>query len=176
MRGFEVLDVDEGSSVEQLVDELNAQDGTSGRARARTCAAATLSPTPPTPHPRPPRHAAVLVAEPDWEVQALREPNDKRYNLQWGLRAVRAPEAWNTTTGPAGDPVTVCIIDSGIDAAHVELSANLHALIGTNVLAGNGEPSGGRGGAGTCARARAAPSHPDAPCLPARPLPRQRDR
>ena len=81
----------------------------------------------------------MLYAEPDWEVQALREPNDKRFNLQWGLRAVRAPEAWNSSTGPSPDPVTVCIIDSGIDAAHVELSPNLHPLIGTNVLAGTSE-------------------------------------
>ena len=39
---------------------------------------------------------------------------------EWGLSAIRAPEAWDVTTGSA--QVTVAVVDTGIDATHPDLS------------------------------------------------------
>ncbi len=46
-------------------------------------------------------------------------PNDPMYPRQWGLKAIRASQAWNITSG---DPnVYVAVIDSGVDYNHVDL-------------------------------------------------------
>lgn len=76
--------------------------------------------------------AAVRVANKD-VVEALRadpnvayvEPDYKRYALgetiPWGVTAVKAPQAWATSTGEA---VKVAVIDTGIDYGHPDLAAN----------------------------------------------------
>ena len=43
---------------------------------------------------------------------------DPRHNRQWGLRAIR----WFDTDEPAADDVTVAVCDTGVDAAHPDLS------------------------------------------------------
>lgn len=66
----------------------------------------------------------VLAASPNYVVQAsAREPNDPGFPALWGLKAIRAPEAWQDTTG--ADDVYVAVMDTGIDtiAQSVELAS-----------------------------------------------------
>ncbi len=47
----------------------------------------------------------------DVGLYAMRVPSDPLFGMQWGLRQVQAPAAWDQTTG---GPVVVAVIDSGI--------------------------------------------------------------
>jgi subtilisin family serine protease len=69
------------------------------------------------------RMDGVLYAEPDRVLHQTAAPNDPLFSDQWGLSIIRAPEAWDVTTGSA--QVTVAVVDTGIDAAHPDLSPNL---------------------------------------------------
>lgn len=91
---------------------------------------------------------AVLYAEPNYYVHALSEvsapklaapgaqaiPNDPRFGEQWYLHNtgqtggtidadIDAPAAWDLTTGSR--TVVIGVVDTGIEYAHPELSANL---------------------------------------------------
>ena len=65
-------------------------------------------------------NARVAYAEPDGIVEALAEPNDTYFAMQWSLQKVRAPEAWNVTTGSPN--VTIAILDTGVDLDHPDLA------------------------------------------------------
>ena len=80
------------------------------------------------------RMDGVLYAEPDHVLHQTATPDDPLLSDEWGLSAIRAPEAWDVTTGSA--QVTVAVVDTGIDATHPDLSPNLW----TNP----GESGGGR--------------------------------
>jgi subtilisin family serine protease len=67
----------------------------------------------------------VACASPNYRIRAARDPNDPQYgngNL-WGMRSIKANEAWNTTTGSSD--IYVAVIDSGVYADHEDLSANI---------------------------------------------------
>ncbi|CAN5672682.1 hypothetical protein BH23PAT1_BH23PAT1_1250 [soil metagenome] len=49
---------------------------------------------------------------PNYMYEAFLTPNDTRYNEQWNLPKISAPEAWDITTGSSD--VTVAVIDSGV--------------------------------------------------------------
>jgi len=66
---------------------------------------------------------AMEYAEPDYEVQALLTPNDPSFAAQWWLSAVRAPAAWDLTTGTS--TVIVAICDTGVCTTHPDLAPNL---------------------------------------------------
>jgi subtilisin family serine protease len=74
----------------------------------------------------------VLHVEPDYMVEALVTPNDNRWHLQWGLRAISAEKAWEVSTGSRD--VTVCVIDSGVDFLHPELHNNMHPDLGYDIF------------------------------------------
>src|SRR5882762_4511212 len=76
----------------------------------------------------------VLYAEPNYLVHVFAAPNDPRFSELWGLHNtgqtggtagadVRAPEAWELTTGSTD--VVVAVIDTGIDYGHPDLAANV---------------------------------------------------
>jgi subtilisin family serine protease len=65
----------------------------------------------------------VLYAEPDYVVRKNVTPNDTSYGSLWGMANIKAPTAWDTTTGPAG--LVVAIIDTGIDRSHPDLADNI---------------------------------------------------
>jgi subtilisin family serine protease len=59
----------------------------------------------------------------DRRLMAGITPNDHRFNQQWGLDAIQAPNAWEISTGSTGVPVAV--IDFGIDYTHPDLYLNI---------------------------------------------------
>ena len=65
----------------------------------------------------------VLYAEPDYFMHLDIIPNDPRYRVLWGIKKIKAPEAWNKFTGSAN--VVVGVIDSGIDYNHRDLKDNM---------------------------------------------------
>ena len=69
--------------------------------------------------------ADVLAASPNYITRAMREPNDPRYvsGGLWGLKAIRAPEAWDLATGSTD--VYVAVVDTGIYTEHEDLKGNL---------------------------------------------------
>lgn len=58
----------------------------------------------------------------------------------WGLKAIHASTAWDTTKGAS---VTVGIVDSGVDFTHPDLAAN--AWVNPGEVAGNGVDDDGNG-------------------------------
>jgi subtilisin family serine protease len=70
------------------------------------------------------RRPAVRFVEPNFVVRAAQLPNDDGFGRQWGLHDVRAPAAWDVTTG---GPVTVAVLDTGVAYDHPDLSSNMWA-------------------------------------------------
>jgi len=56
-------------------------------------------------------------------IKAQHVPNDPYYSRLWGLDAIVAQGAWETTTGLK--EVVVAVIDSGVDYNHPDLAANI---------------------------------------------------
>ncbi|MBI2931360.1 MAG: S8 family serine peptidase [Planctomycetes bacterium] len=77
------------------------------------------------------RHTPLFTrVEDDAVAGAAIIPNDPAFITQWHLRAMDAPGAWDTTTGSPQVPIAV--VDSGVNAAHPELSSKV--LPGWNFL------------------------------------------
>lgn len=64
-----------------------------------------------------------IYAEEDVLMSASVVPNDSGYANLWAMPKVQAPVAWDTFTG--NNSIKVCIIDSGIENAHNDLSPNI---------------------------------------------------
>ncbi len=62
-------------------------------------------------------------------------PNDSLFSEQWGLQALRAPQAWAYIS--EGEPVPVAVIDTGVDYLHPDLEGQLWINSGED-LNGNG--------------------------------------
>ena len=69
------------------------------------------------------REAGVLYAEPNFVYHPDATPNDPFFGDLWGLDAIQAPAAWDTTTGSPG--VKVAVVDSGIAYDHPDLAPNI---------------------------------------------------
>ena len=74
------------------------------------------------------RRPGVAYAEPNYVFRTFANPDDPRFKDLWGLNAasdhdIDAPEAWDVTTGSA--EVLVAVVDSGVDASHPDLVANI---------------------------------------------------
>jgi len=61
----------------------------------------------------------IKYAGPDYFLDLTRVPNDEEYGSLYGLHSIKAPEAWNITTGSRN--VRVGIIDTGVDNDHIDL-------------------------------------------------------
>ena len=62
----------------------------------------------------------VAYAEPNTIVRAASTPNDPLYSTLWGLEKIKAPGAWDATTGSSG--VTVAVTDTGVAYDHPDLA------------------------------------------------------
>lgn len=83
------------------------------------------------------RHPQVKFAEVD-ELAALGVivPNDPKDTSAWHLPKIQAPTAWDVATGRG---VTVAVLDTGVDGAHLDLAANL--VPGWNVISNSADTS-----------------------------------
>lgn len=72
--------------------------------------------------------------EPNYYHYATATPNDPLFSQLWGMQKIRAPEAWDTTTGSSG--VVIAVIDSGVRWSHPDLRANMWKNSGE--IPGNG--------------------------------------
>jgi subtilisin family serine protease len=63
--------------------------------------------------------AAIVLVAP---AGGAPQPHDPLASQQWGLAAVRAPQAWLSNRG---DGVLVGVVDSGVDFAHPDLSGRI---------------------------------------------------
>jgi subtilisin family serine protease len=87
----------------------------------------------------------VRAVEANARVQAATVPNDPYFGeYQWNLRQVRAPDAWDLTTGDRR--VIVAVIDTGVALDHPDLASKL--VEGTNLVA-PGQPPQDDNGHGT---------------------------
>ncbi len=88
------------------------------------------------------RSSTVEYAEPNVELHALATPNDPRFGELYGLNNANdadmdAPEGWDAGglgAFPASGGVTVGIVDTGIDAAHEDLSGKVVACASVQLL------------------------------------------
>jgi subtilisin family serine protease len=64
----------------------------------------------------------IQSAEVDQQLPPALTPNDPAYPSTWHLSKIGAPQAWDYSEGTG---VIIAILDSGIDAAHPDLAANL---------------------------------------------------
>jgi len=71
------------------------------------------------------KNPAVQSAAPNYRIRLSRTPNDPYYTggQQWGMTAIRAPSAWDTSVGSKS--VFVVVLDTGIKYDHSDLAANM---------------------------------------------------
>ncbi|MDK2959807.1 MAG: serine protease [Synergistaceae bacterium] len=85
---------------------------------------------------------AVLAASPNYRVYAAQTPNDPGYSNLWGMSAIRAPAAWDRSTGSRG--VYAAVLDTGIDYNHDDLADNmgrdLNGHLGKDILNNDDDP------------------------------------
>lgn len=87
------------------------------------------------------RVSGVEICEPDYMLYSDATPNDTNYGNLWGMTNIKAPNAWDSTTGSSG--VVVGVIDTGIDYTHPDLAANIWTNPGE--IAANGIDDDGNG-------------------------------
>ncbi|NLB61577.1 MAG: S8 family serine peptidase, partial [Clostridiales bacterium] len=83
-----------------------------------------------------------LIFKDESTVELKRRPNDPSYgdiDKSWGLREIKAPEAWDETTGSR--QVKVGVIDRGI-YEHCDLEANVSRSMGWNFADQNDDTDG----------------------------------
>jgi len=68
----------------------------------------------------------VEFAEPNSIHKKCVVPNDPLYSNQWALPKIQAESAWDVETGST-TPMTIAILDTGIDAYHPEFSGKIVA-------------------------------------------------
>merc|ERR1740130_1463225 len=82
------------------------------------------------------KHGTVDFCEADIVIfKPLHTPNDPSFSAQWGLSIIEAQKAWDYTRG-TNNPITVSIMDSGINLNHPDLIPNL--WVNPGEIPGNG--------------------------------------
>ena len=80
----------------------------------------------------------VKAARLNYIAKPFAAPNDKYYDLLWGMKAIKADKVWDKNlTG--SDAVYVAVIDSGLYNMHEDLAANIDTArsFGVNLSTGN---------------------------------------
>ena len=65
----------------------------------------------------------VEYAQPNYILKTMKTPNDTSYSQLWGLEKIKAPAAWDETTG--SKTVLAADIDTGTDSNHPDLKNNI---------------------------------------------------
>lgn len=89
----------------------------------------------------------VEYVSPNYIAHAFLVPNDPRYNQQWHLPKIQAPEAWDLYSG--APTVTIAIVDSGVDMDHEDLAAKL--VPGRDFINNDDDPDDDNGHGTHCA-------------------------
>jgi subtilisin family serine protease len=85
---------------------------------------------------------SVESVERDVLLQGLETvPNDSLWPLQWGLRVIGAPQAWDTTRGTSSS--VIAVLDTGVDALHPDLVGSV--VPGRDLVNGDADPSDDEG-------------------------------
>ena len=77
----------------------------------------------------------VITASPNRKIKSIKLnstgviPNDTSFDELWGIKAIRAPEAWETTQG--SDNIYVAVIDTAV-YPHEDLNKNIASDLGYN--------------------------------------------
>ena len=79
------------------------------------------------------QHPKVEYVELDYVLSLDLTPNDTYFASQWHLPKIKAPDAWDISTGNSSVIIAIC--DTGIDDLHPDLSANI--VPGRNVYDNN---------------------------------------
>ena len=80
-------------------------------------------------------------AEYDIIFEADSTPNDADWPQLWGMEKIGAPQAWEIRTDAS--PVTVAVLDTGVNFNHVDLNANM--WVNPGEVAGNNLDDDGNG-------------------------------
>lgn len=94
------------------------------------------------------RNPFTRYVEPNRKRQALFEPNDTYWAVQWGPKKMEANYAWNTTLGSSD--ILVAVVDTGVDYTHPDLVGNYLAL-GRDWVNGDNDPKDDFGHGTHCA-------------------------
>jgi thermitase len=78
----------------------------------------------------------VEYAEPHVIYRTFFTPNDSSWNLQWGPKNIKCPEAWDIHKGSSN--TYVAILDSSVDYNHADLKAHYH--YGYDYFYGDSDP------------------------------------
>lgn len=62
----------------------------------------------------------IVSSQPNFIYQLFATPNDPQYGSLWGMPAINAPTAWDTSTG--SNSVVVGVLDTGLDMNHPDLA------------------------------------------------------
>ncbi|MDR1740322.1 MAG: S8 family serine peptidase [Synergistaceae bacterium] len=85
----------------------------------------------------------VLSAMPNYIRKTFKEPDDPDYSQLWGMKAIRAEEAWDINTGGAtasGEKVYAAIMDTGVYLAHEDLQDVVDKTYSRNFATQSGQP------------------------------------
>jgi len=82
---------------------------------------------------------SIEYIEPNLRMRKATEwVQDPRFEEQWGLHAIHAPETWKKNGGTT--QVTVAVLDTGVDYTHPDLANRVDARNGYNYIDGHADP------------------------------------
>ncbi|HBE79881.1 MAG TPA: hypothetical protein DDW65_19195 [Firmicutes bacterium] len=67
----------------------------------------------------------VDYVQPNYAIKAKFIPNDPYYAFQWGVQMVAADQTWNTVDFIQRASVTVAVLDTGVNANHIDLKDSI---------------------------------------------------
>jgi len=85
----------------------------------------------------------VEYIEPNYIYSTSKAPNDPQYGNLWGMKIIKAEEAWELSTG--AKTVKVAVVDTGVQVNHPDLKDNVLKSEGVGSGCSSGTDTGGHG-------------------------------
>lgn len=79
----------------------------------------------------------VAWVQPNYIYRTAYHPNDPMLGQQWGITAIHAETAWDTTTGESS--VLVAVVDTGVDYNHADLASRVATATGKDFVNGDND-------------------------------------